>query len=155
MRIESNANTTELDKLSVSFTKLRDLGQSEKVKSALVEAAQDITKQQKQLVKQRAKSHPRGQLEDAVKAGNPYSGAFGAVIKFGWEQKGVSGSKSKYRDSKGKRRSVSTVADYAAILEYSAKRKLRHLEEGFENGKEAATSRLESLLSAEVERLTR
>ncbi len=147
------ARDSALYKLSADFVKLRDLGQSAKVKSALVEAAQVIVRQQKLLVRQQAKSHPRGQLENAVSAGSPYSCATSAGIKFGWEQKGISG-KSKYRDSNGRRRSVKTVADYAGILEYSSKRKLRHLEEGFENSADAATSHLQSLLEAEIARLS-
>ncbi len=154
MRTEINSDTTGLEKLAANFSKLRDLGQSGAVRAALVEAAQDITREQKRLVRQKANSHPRGQLESAVSAGKPYSGVTGAGIKFGWEQKAVSRKKSKYRDGNGRRRSVNTVADYAAILEYSAKRKLRHLEEGFDNGKDAAMERLGALLDAEIARLS-
>lgn len=52
-----------------------------------------------------------------------------------------------YVDGRGRGRRVATVADYAAILEYSESRKLRHIEPAFEKSMDAAVDAMESALN--------
>lgn len=56
--------------------------------------------------------------------------------------------RSSYVDRRGRRRYVRTVADYGRILEYSQRRQLRHMEQGFIDAEEAATSKMEAMCDA-------
>ena len=71
----------------------------------------------------------------------------------GWQQspirdKGGNEKVSSFVDYNGRRRKVKTVADYGRILEYSQRRQLRHMEQGFIDAEEAATSKMEAMCDA-------
>lgn len=71
----------------------------------------------------------------------------------GWQQnpirgKGGTRKRSSFVDRRGRSRKVSTVADYGRILEYSERRQLRHMEQGFIDAEEAATSKMEAMCDA-------
>lgn len=48
---------------------------------------------------------------------------------------------------------METVADYAGILEYSPKRQLRHMEEGFAQAEAAALDVLEKAVDAAIDKI--
>lgn len=150
MKIEVKTQTDGLAELAQSILKLQGIGQSDEVRQALRNAGQVVVTGQQALVAQRARSHPRGQLKDAVTATQPYVNDFEAGIKFGWKETAIRGNKSVYVDGRGRRRKVNTVADYAAILEYSSSRQLRHLEEGFDDTEAAALDKLEAAVDAAI-----
>ena len=71
----------------------------------------------------------------------------------GWKQSPIRGKggvrkRSTYVGRSGKAGKVTTVADYGRILEYSQRRQLRHMEQGFIDAEEAATSKMEAMCDA-------
>ena len=94
--------------------------------------------------------HATGQLEAAISYEiHPDTGR----APMGWEKnpirdKGGKEKVSSYVDYNGRRRKVKTVADYGRILEYSQRRQLRHMEQGFIDAEEAATSKMEAMCDA-------
>lgn len=71
----------------------------------------------------------------------------------GWEKAPIMDKKgrkktSTYVDRSGRRRKVTTVADYGRILEYSQRRQLRHMEEGRDLAEGKALSVMEAMCDA-------
>lgn len=98
-------------------------------------------------VRRKAKTHPRGLLEDSISQ-QPLEGFRGTIgVAIGWKETPVRAS---YRMSRSgnsgrlRRRKVGTIADIGGILEYSESRQLRHMEEGFDRKSEEAADRMQA-----------
>ena len=104
------------------------------------------------IVQTQAKWHRRG--GKLVRAVHTEIGGAGtdSVVKLGWKKIGI-GATSKYVDSSGRSRSVSTTADYGGILEYSARRQLRHMGPAYEQNEEAATAAIEASIDGAIDRI--
>lgn len=103
----------------------------------------------------KAKTHPRGQLAESISL-QPAAGG-DAAVTIGWEtnpMRGKGGGRrqrsSGYTDASGRHRKVSTVADYARILEYSAKRQLRHMEPGAAASKDEAEKTVAAIIESKI-----
>ena len=66
------------------------------------------------------------------------AGATGAVAKMGWKGRSIGKKAGKYKDGRGRTRKAYTTADIGGILEYSAKRQLRHMGPGYDESENDA-----------------
>ena len=104
------------------------------------------------IVQTQAKWHRRG--GKLVRAVHTETGTTGTddVVKLGWKRLGI-GATSRYVDAAGKSRKVSTTADYGGILEYSARRQLRHMGPAYEENEDAASEAMEAAMDALIQKV--
>lgn len=154
MRFEAKTvNDTRKIEAAVSLTSLKP----GEISAALETGARKIQKATQQTVAFKARSHPRGQLGKSITYTKPTGGPAFGVTHMGWEKLKLKKASTRNRREggvyKGKR-VVSTVDDYARILEYSPNYQLRHAEEAFEANADAACAAIEKDLDEAVARLT-
>lgn len=120
------------------------------------DAGQIVVENVRQKVRTRAK-RATGKLESAVTMGEPEFDRNAVVVGFGWEAMPVKKRprsawyRDRRRKSPRKYRPVSTVDDYARILEYSPTRQLRHMEEGFSERADEAAAIIQSKINALID----
>lgn len=134
-----------------------DILHGQGVESILKEGAGIIQSEVQLMVRTRAryqKAKRTGQLEASITYElHPERGE----AALGWKKIPISDGKggrrvSGYTDVRGRRRKITTVADYGRLLEYSQRRQLRHMEEGFIDAEDRAVAAMEAMADSLLER---
>lgn len=106
-------------------------------------------------VRRKAKTHPRGLLENSISQ-QPLQGFKGTIgVSIGWKETPVKASYRMTRTGRSghlRRRKVGTIADIGGILEYSESRQLRHMEEGFDKSSEEAADVMQAAFDKLMEK---
>lgn len=134
----------------VQLTQAMDKALDPSALQGVAEAGAKVVADKAAGIVQTTAKHPTGTLAGAI-GYRGWSDASGAGAMIGWEQKSIRrshgvGGRHSYRDRSGRGRSVNTVADYAGILEHSARRQLRHMDPAWEQAEAEALDAMESRL---------
>lgn len=154
IKVEGKLNEAQFRVMERAMKALNRNALGEMVK----DAGQIVVENVRQKVRSRAK-RATGKLESAVTMNDPEFVNNAVEVGFGWEALPVKKRPKSafYRDrrrkSTQKYRSVSTVDDYARILEYSPTRKLRHMEEGFSDKADEATAMIQSNINTLIDEI--
>ena len=170
----------ELKNFVVELDNVRKAVDRESLMQALEAGGAMIQESVQRQVQSKAKSHPRGQLSDAISM-HRVKGA--DAVSVGWEDTPMRDKPRKrsygptrmgtvleaapltrrrgrrrkmvryyggFTDVNGRFHNVTTVADYARILEYSESRKLRHMKPGTDEVRDQVEKKVADIIDRKI-----